>query len=58
VTVSLPAFRIREDPVSFDEVLKRRGTLRAYPIGMQLLDEFTKGVSGYHAPFRCARRPK
>jgi len=44
VTVSRPAFRIREDPVSFDEVLKRRGTLRAYPIGMQLLDEFTKGV--------------
>jgi hypothetical protein len=44
VTVSLPAFRIREDLVSFDDVLKRRGTLRAYPIGTQLLDEFTKGV--------------
>src|SRR5437899_12142664 len=44
VTVSRPAFRIREDPVSFDEVLTRRGTLRACPIGMQLLDEFTKGV--------------
>src|SRR5258708_35089085 len=44
VTVSVPAFRIREDLVSFDEVLKRRGTLRAYPIGTQLLDEFTKGV--------------
>jgi len=44
VTVSLPAFRIREDLVSFDEVLKRRGTLRAYPSGMPLLDEFTKGV--------------
>jgi hypothetical protein len=28
VTVSLPAFRVREDLVSLDEVLKRRGTLR------------------------------